>query len=161
MRRFDSFQVGPGNKFAHAAALSVAECPGYRYNPVILLGPRGTGKTHLLEAIASYLTEEGSVQSCPVRARDVGFPRAVLRIQGTVLIDDVDDLDIRELDRLLGVLSQLVDDHRQVVATAQDLTRALGLQDFASSRQWGLMMQLLPDQQSREPEPGAIPLRRA
>jgi len=54
---FDNFIVGNSNKFAHAAALSVAENPGSMYNPLFLYGNSGLGKTHLMHAIGNFIVE--------------------------------------------------------------------------------------------------------
>ena len=55
---FDRFVIGGGNRFAHSAALSVAESPGESYNPLFLYGAPGLGKTHLLVSIADYLRRQ-------------------------------------------------------------------------------------------------------
>jgi nucleoside-triphosphatase THEP1 len=54
---FETFVIGPSNRFAHAAALSGAETPARSYNPLFVYGSAGLGKTHLLQSIANYVTE--------------------------------------------------------------------------------------------------------
>lgn len=55
---FDTFIVGPSNKFAHAACMAVASRPATLYNPLFIYGNSGLGKTHLLYAITNQIREE-------------------------------------------------------------------------------------------------------
>jgi chromosomal replication initiator protein len=100
---FDQFVIGTSNRFAHAAALAVAELPGQAYNPLFLYGPPGLGKTHLLHAIGNYVLAHGGglrVRSttaerftnefvAALQTRDVEGFKARFRDTDVLLIDDV------------------------------------------------------------------------
>ncbi len=100
---FEQFVIGSGNRFAHGAALAVAENPGTAYNPLFICGPPGVGKTHLLHSIADYATRHGNgvrVQLTgaesfanefigALRGGDINAFKARHREADLVLVDDV------------------------------------------------------------------------
>jgi chromosomal replication initiator protein len=131
---FDQFVIGSGNRFAHAAALSVAELPGHSYNPLFLYGSPGIGKTHLLHAIGNYVERFGSglrVRYATIEEFTSEFVEAVRvkctagfkqRFRGAdvVLLDDVQFLAGRERTReeFFHTFNALVDAGRQLVMTS-------------------------------------------
>ena len=100
---FEQFVIGSGNRFAHGAALAVAENPGTAYNPLFICGPPGVGKTHLLHSIADYATRHGNgvrvhltgAESfanefiAALRGGDINAFKARHREADLVLVDDV------------------------------------------------------------------------
>ena len=104
---FDQFVIGDSNRFAHAAALAVAEMPGQAYNPLFVYGRPGLGKTHLLHSIANYVelfgagltvrltTAEGFVNAFVAALQHGGIDAFKARFRHTdvLLIDDVQFLE--------------------------------------------------------------------
>ncbi|MFT4034052.1 MAG: chromosomal replication initiator protein DnaA [Patulibacter sp.] len=100
---FEQFVIGHSNRLAHGAALQVAELPAAAFNPLLICGPPGTGKTHLLHAIANYVaqtaphlhvhlcTSEGFVNDFTgaLRNRRIGDFKDHLRGADVLLVDDV------------------------------------------------------------------------
>ncbi len=100
---FETFVIGHSNRLAHGAALQASELPGAAFNPLLICGPPGTGKTHLLHAIANYVaataphlhvhlcTSEGFVNDFTgaLRNRRIGDFKDALRGVDVLLVDDV------------------------------------------------------------------------
>ena len=99
---FDSFILGDANRFAHAAALAVAELPAQAYNPLFIYGPPGVGKTHLLHSIGNYVRANGGGASVRCTTAEA-FTNAFL---GALHGGDVD----RFKERFRGVDVLLIDD---------------------------------------------------
>jgi chromosomal replication initiator protein len=131
---FEQFVIGPGNRFAHAAALAVAELPAHSYNPLFLHGSPGIGKTHLLHAVGNYVERFGSglqVRYATIEEFTSEFVEAVRRKQtadfkqrfrgaDVVLIDDVQFLAGRDKTReeFFHTFNSLIDAGRQLVMTS-------------------------------------------
>ena len=131
---FDQFVIGAGNRFAHAAALTVAELPAHSYNPLFLHGPPGLGKTHLLHAIGNYVERFGAglnVRYATIEEFTAEFVDAIRRhttaefkqrFRGAdvVLIDDVQFLAGRDKTReeFFHTFNTLVESGRQLVMTS-------------------------------------------
>jgi chromosomal replication initiator protein len=131
---FEQFVIGGGNRFAHAAALAVAEMPAQAYNPLFLHGPPGLGKTHLLHAIGNFVSRYGAglrVRYATVDQFTTAFVQAVrgdrmgafkdsYRQVDVVLIDDVQFLASKERTReeFFHTFNALLDSGRQLVMTS-------------------------------------------
>ncbi len=132
---FDQFVIGEGNRFAHAAALAVAELPAQAYNPLFLHGEPGLGKTHLLHAIGTYVQRfGGGLEVCYATSDDFtsAFVGAVRdrgdtadfkeRFRGAdvLLLDDVQFLAGRERTReeFFHTFNALVASGSQIVLTS-------------------------------------------
>ena len=165
---FDNFVIGQSNRFAHAAAVAVAEAPAKAYNPLFIYGDSGLGKTHLLHAIGWY-----AMNLFPgVRVRYVSseeftndFINSIANNQGSAFqarYRDVDILLIDDIQFLQGkaetqeaffhTFNTLHDHDKQVVITSDVPPRHLtGFEDRMRSRfEWGLITDVqAPDLETR------------
>ncbi|MGH9170638.1 MAG: chromosomal replication initiator protein DnaA [Acidimicrobiales bacterium] len=149
---FDAFVIGPSNRFAHAAALSVAEAPARSYNPLFVYGGAGLGKTHLLQAIGNYVRENFprlrvryvSTETFmnefveTLRAKDdMGAFRRRYRECDVLLIDDVQFMDRKESlqEELFHTFNSLYGASKQIVLTSDRAPKAIAtLEDRLRSR---------------------------
>jgi chromosomal replication initiator protein len=131
---FEQFVIGEGNRFAHAAALAVAELPAQAYNPLFLHGPPGLGKTHLLHAIGNFVQRYGAGLRVryatieefttefvdAVRSRRTGDFKDDFRSADVVLIDDVQFLAGRSKTReeFFHTFNSLLGSGRQLVISS-------------------------------------------
>jgi chromosomal replication initiator protein len=159
---FDQFVIGSGNRFAHAAALAVAELPAQAYNPLFIHGPPGLGKTHLLHAIGNYVGRfGGGLRVCcatveeftsefveAIRERRTPAFKDRFRKADVVLIDDVQFLAHKERTReeFFHMFNSLQESGRQLVLTSDRSPEDLSeLEARLSERfQCGLVVPLEP-----------------
>jgi chromosomal replication initiator protein len=159
---FETFVIGSSNRFAHAAAVAVAEAPAKAYNPLFIYGDSGLGKTHLLHAIGHYAHNlypnvrvryvnseeftndfinsigEGKAGAFQRRYRDVDV----------LLIDDIQFLQGKEqtMEEFFHTFNALHNANKQVVITSDLPPKQLnGFEDRLRSRfEWGLITDVQP-----------------
>jgi chromosomal replication initiator protein len=159
---FDQFVIGDTNRFAHAAALAVAELPGQAYNPLFVYGPPGVGKTHLLHSIGNYVLAYGaglSVRYTTVETFTNQFLTALqrgdmdrfkgrYRHSDVLLIDDVQFLasKVKTEEEFFHTFNALHDMGSQLVLTSDRLPRDLSaLEDRLRERfEAGLVTAIAP-----------------
>jgi len=159
---FERFVVGSSNKFAHAAALAVAEAPGKSYNPLFIYGESGLGKTHLLYAIAHTIHAEhpdyrivyikgdaftNELIAAIREGKNQEF-REKYRSANVFLMDDVQFIAGRESsqEEMFHTFNALYEAGRQIVFTADRPPKEmLRLDDRLKTRfEWGLPVDIQP-----------------
>ena len=160
---FDSFVIGSSNRFAHAAALAVAEAPAQAYNPLFIYGSTGLGKTHLLHAVAQYVSEHSSslsvryvtseafvndfINSLRDKSRIEGFKQRY-RTYDLLLIDDVQFFEGKERfqEEFFHTFNQLYEAGSQIVLSSDRPPRDIAtLEERLRSRfEWGLITDIQP-----------------
>jgi chromosomal replication initiator protein len=160
---FDTFVLGPGNEFAKSAALAVAKAPGKtKFNPLLIYGGVGLGKTHLLQAVGNYLvTQRKDLRIAYSSSEEfyLNFIDAIknnstrkfsehYRASNVLLIDDIQFLSGKEStqEEFFYIFNTLYQNQRQIILTSDLPPNALkGLQDRLISRfQWGLCVDIQP-----------------
>jgi chromosomal replication initiator protein len=159
---FETFVIGSSNRFAHAAAVAVAEAPAKAYNPLFVYGDSGLGKTHLLHAIGHYA--QSLYQGVKVRyvsseeftndfinmirdGKQDGFRRRYRDVD-VLLVDDIQFLENKEgtQEEFFHTFNTLHNASKQIVISSDRAPKRLvTLEDRLRSRfEWGLLTDVQP-----------------
>jgi chromosomal replication initiator protein len=159
---FETFVIGSSNRFAHAAAVAVAEAPGKAYNPLLVYGESGLGKTHLLHAIGHYVrslfagvrvryvSSEEFTNDFINAIRDdraASFQRRYRDVD-VLLIDDIQFLEgkIQTQEEFFHTFNTLHNANKQIVISSDRPPKRLeALEDRLRNRfEWGLITDVQP-----------------
>ena len=165
---FETFVIGSSNRFPHAAAVAVAEAPGKAYNPLLVYGDSGLGKTHLLHAIGHYVrslytnakvryvSSEEFTNEFINSIRDDRQDRFKRRYRDVdvLLIDDIQFLEgkTQTQEEFFHTFNTLHNANKQIVLTSDRAPKRLeALEDRLRNRfEWGLITDIqLPDLETR------------